>query len=51
MTSILKLLALALLSLNLGACGYDPPESSNTQGSTNAPITEEEQAKQPSVNQ
>ncbi len=51
MTSILKLLAFAVLSLNLLACGYDPPAASNTQGSTNAPMTEEEQAKQPSVNQ
>ncbi len=51
MTSILKLLAFAVLSLNLLACGYDPPASSNFQGSTNAPASEEEQAKQPSVNQ
>ncbi|MBA3493235.1 MAG: hypothetical protein H0T87_03700 [Gammaproteobacteria bacterium] len=51
MTSIIKLLAFALLSLSLLACGYDPPESSNTQGSTNAPKSEQEQASQPSVNQ
>jgi hypothetical protein len=51
MTIILKLLAFALLSMNLLACGYDPPSSSNSQGSTNAPMSEEEQAKQPSVNQ
>ena len=51
MTSIIKLLAFALLSLNLLACGYDPPSSSNTQGSTNAPMTEEQQQQQPSVNQ
>jgi hypothetical protein len=48
---MLKLLPIALISLNFAACGYDPPSSSSYQGSTNAPTSEEEQAKQPSVNQ
>lgn len=51
MTSMLKFLPIALISLNFAACGYDPPASSSFQGSTNAPITEEEKAGQPSVNQ
>jgi hypothetical protein len=46
-----RIIELALVALVMSACGYDPPESSNYQGSTNAPMTEEEQARQPSVNQ
>jgi len=45
------LIEVALVALIMSACGYNPPASSNYQGSTNAPMTEEEQAKQPSVNQ
>ncbi len=51
MNRIIRLLSLGLVAFVLSACGYDPPESSSFQGSTNAPMTEEEQAKQPSVNQ
>ena len=46
-----RIIELALVALVMSACGYDPPASSNYQGSTNAPMSEEEQAKQPSVNQ
>ena len=46
-----RIIELALVALVMSACGYDPPSSSNYQGSTNAAQTEEEQAKQPSVNQ
>ncbi len=51
MNTIVKLLLTGLISLNFAACGYDPPESSSFQGSTNSPQTMEEKARQPSVNQ
>jgi hypothetical protein len=46
-----RIIELALVALVMSACGYDPPAASNYQGSTNAPMTEEEKARQPSVNQ
>ncbi len=51
MKRITHLLSMGLVAFVLASCGYDPPESSSFQGSTNAPMTEEEQAKQPSVNE
>ncbi len=49
MKRIIHLLSLGLVAFMISACGDNPP--SYEQGSTNAPITEEQQAKQPSVNQ
>ncbi len=51
MKRILHLLSMGLVAFVMASCGYDPPESSAWQGSTNSPMSEEEQAKQPSVNQ
>ena len=51
MKRIIHLLSMGIVAFVMSSCGYDPPASSNTQGSTNSPMTEEEQAKQPSVNQ
>jgi hypothetical protein len=51
MKRIIHLLSMGIVAFVMSSCGYDPPASSNYQGSTNAPMTEEEQAKQPSVNQ
>jgi hypothetical protein len=48
---IIHLLSLGIVAFVMSSCGYDPPSSSNYQGSTNAPQTPEEKAKQPSVNQ
>jgi hypothetical protein len=51
MKRIIHLLSMGIVAFVMSSCGYDPPASSNYQGSTNAPMSEEEQAKQPSVNQ
>jgi hypothetical protein len=51
MKRIIHLLSLGIVAFVMSSCGYDPPSSSNYQGSTNAPQTQEEKAKQPSVNQ
>jgi hypothetical protein len=51
MKRIIHLLSLGIVAFVMSSCGYNPPSSSNSQGSTNAPQTPEEKAKQPSVNQ
>jgi hypothetical protein len=40
---------MGMVAFVMSACGANPP--AYEQGSTNAPITEEQQSKQPSVNQ
>jgi hypothetical protein len=51
MKRIIHLVSMGVVAFVMSACGANPPESSSYQGSTNAPMSEEEQAKQPSVNQ
>lgn len=49
MKRMIELAAAGLAALTFSACS--PPDVSSYQGSTNNPESEEEQAKQPPVNQ